>query len=273
MSAASVAAGGRSLFGSVVIIVDTPYPPPPPLSTVVPHWGPLYFFLGLLAAYFVVMLFVLGSFYIKTGSSAEQQPLKSVNATFKREPGAMGSLAWQNADPAMIAQYAQIDGWVRAAFIRKVYAILTTQLLITVGMTVGLLYAAFVSGDPAYPSSWGHWIVGPGRYLMLLTMLGSFCILCPLMGCKNQFPLNFIGLGLFTCAISFAISSARLLPFAAPLALFLHALTHTRSHISLSLHCSPVHQLLPARLRRTDHARVHHHPRDLHRPHRLHHRQ
>ena len=170
----------------------------------------------------------------KDGQLGRAAAVKSVNATFKREPGAMGSLAWQNADPAMIAQYAQIDGWVRAAFIRKVYAILTTQLLITVGMTVGLLYAAFVSGDPAYPSSWGHWIVGPGRYLMLLTMLGSFCILCPLMGCKNQFPLNFIGLGLFTCAISFAISSARLLPFAAPLALFLCSLSHTIAYPSLS---------------------------------------
>ena len=180
--------------------------PPPPLDTVVDTWAPLYFFLGLCVAWGVVMLLVLGSFYVKTGSPSEAQPLqKQIAATFTRPTYKQGEPAWRNASPEMIQQYAMIDGWTRAAFVRKVYAILATQLLVTVGLVVGLIYAGFVHGDPHYPSAFGHWIVGPGYFLSLLATLASLCVLCGLMGCKNNYPMNFVGLALFTALISFTI--------------------------------------------------------------------
>ncbi len=39
-------------------------------------------------------------------------------------------------------------------------------------------------------------------------MLLSLCFLCSLMSCKNAYPLNFVGLAVFTMAISFSLSRA-----------------------------------------------------------------
>ena len=203
---AVTAAAGSVASQQEYVIVYFDAPPPPPLSSVVDTWAPLYFFLGLVGAWAIVMLLVVGSFYVKTGAPAEEQPLqKSVAATFARPPTKQGEPAWRNADPQMIQQLAMIDGWTRAAFVRKVYAILATQLLATVGIVVGMIYAGFVHGDPTYPSAFGNWIVGPGYYLSLLCMLFSLCSLCALMSCKSQYPINFVGLSLFTGSISFTI--------------------------------------------------------------------
>ena len=204
----SGADAGRAL-SSIVVVINVPAPPPPPLSTVVDHWAPLYFLLGLTAAYAVVMALVVLSFHVKLGGGppGETQPLQpTVASTFKRPVGAMGKAAWQGADPAMVQQYAMIDGWMRAAFVRKVYAILSTQLLMTVAIVVGLIYAAFVHGDPNYPSHFGHWIAGPGHILTLVIWLFSFCLLCALMSCKNSYPLNFVGLATFTAGMSISLS-------------------------------------------------------------------
>ena len=194
-----------------IIIIHNDSPPPPPLSTVVDTWAPLYFFLGLCAAYAIVMLMVIGSFYWKRGGrgGGEAQPLqKQVAGAFQRpSPGIDSSRAWEGASPEMVQQYMQIDGWVRAAFIRKVYAILSTQLLMTVGICVGLIYASFVHGDPHYPSSFGYWLAGPGYYVSFIAILLSMCTLCGVFSCKNSYPMNMFGLALFTSGISFSIST------------------------------------------------------------------
>jgi len=180
-------------------------PSPPPLE---PTFAPLWFFLGLLAAYAVVMVLVLCSFYVKTGTPSEELPLQqNVAKTFaaREKKPRYGQYAWSEADPQLQAQLAMIDGWTRAAFIRKVYAILSTQLLITVGIIIGLIYAAFDSGDPHHPTEFGYYIAGPGYYLSFVSIIVSLCFLCALMGCKNNYPLNFIGLLIFTGLISFSI--------------------------------------------------------------------
>jgi len=180
--------------------------PPPPLSTVVDNWAPLYFLAGLTGAWALVMLLVIGSFYVRTGSPGEQQPLQPPSA-FTRKQAKMGTYAWSDADPEIQQQLMAIDGWTRAAFVRKVYAILSTQLLATAGIIIGLIYCAFVHGDPHYPTSWGYYIAGPGYYLSILILLFSMCFLCALTSCKNQYPINMIGLAAFTCMISFSIGT------------------------------------------------------------------
>jgi len=182
-----------------------PSPPPPPLSSVVPHWGPLYFFLALLGVYLLVMAAVLFSFR-RRGSTGENQPLKGeAFHSSARQQARFGRAAWRDVDQGHMDALRQVDGYVRAAFIRKVYAILSTQLLVTVATVVGLIYGAFVQGDPMYMSSWGHWIVGPGRYMSIIFLLLALVSLCVLMSFKNSHPSNLIGLGTFTLLESLAI--------------------------------------------------------------------
>ena len=188
-----------------VFVPDQPSPPPPPLSWAKENWVPLYFFLGLLAAYGLVMLAVFASF--RVGLKSEHQPLnaKAPQPPPYRNTG-FGELAWYNVDDSYVQANMQVDPWVRAAFVRKVYAILSTQLLATVGVTVGVIYAAFYKGDHKYPTEWGHWILGPGYYLVFLTLILAMFILCYLMVAKQRFPWNFIGLAAFTGCMSFQLS-------------------------------------------------------------------
>lgn len=191
----------------IVIIIDGSPPPPPPLDTVVPMWAPLYFFLGLCGFYILVMTMVIGSFYVKTMSPAEAQPLqKNVETAFQRPTSRSGKFAWEGASPEMRQQYAIIDGWVRAAFIRKVYAILCTQLLATVGIVVLAIYCCFVQGDPHYPTDVLYYLTGPGYYIILLLLLVSMCTLCGIFSCKNQYPANMIGLAIFTTFMSIVVA-------------------------------------------------------------------
>lgn len=208
-STATSAPSSPSVVADQVVVIIEPSisPPPPPLSTVVDTWAPLYFFIGLVVAWAIVMLAVVGSFYVRIGTPAETTPLQQgIASQFARPASQMGKSAWADVDPAMVQQYMLIDGWTRAAFIRKVYAILSTQLLVSCGVVVGLIYAGFVHGDPNYPSDFGYYIIGPGYYLSLVTMIITLYLLCALMSCKKNYPINFIGLGLFTLGISFSIA-------------------------------------------------------------------
>ena len=108
-------------------------------------------------------------------------------------------------DMDTIEQNRQLDGWIKAQFIRKVYSILSAQLVVTVGLIVGLIYAAFLSGDPKYPTHFGHWLSGPGYYLGYVLFLCALFVLCGLLSVQYRYPANMIGLGLFTLLISFFV--------------------------------------------------------------------
>ncbi|KAF9605052.1 hypothetical protein IFM89_013722 [Coptis chinensis] len=89
------------------------------------------------------------------------------------------------------------DPKLRWAFIRKVYTILTVQLLCTVAVAAAVV---FVRPIPNFlVSSWA----GFGVYIAILIV--PFILLWPLHHFKNKHPWNFILLALFTVAISCSV--------------------------------------------------------------------
>ncbi|RWR82395.1 BI1-like protein [Cinnamomum micranthum f. kanehirae] len=86
---------------------------------------------------------------------------------------------------------------LRWAFIRKIYVILSIQLLLTVAVasivvTVHPISHFFVS-SPA----------GLGLYIVLIII--PFIVLCPLHVYSQKHPINLILLGVFTLSLSFAV--------------------------------------------------------------------
>lgn len=193
-------------FGYVIRwIDDPPPPPPPPLDQVVANWWPLYFLIGLFCAWCLVMTAVLLSFSCKPALSAgERKPLY-----FPTKPLAskrrMGRPSWKEADPEALASLSGLDPSLRSAFVRKVYSILATQLLGTVAMVVGLIYASFYKGNHEVITEWGAWITGDGYYLVFIALVVSLLLLCALMCAKDSYPTNFLLLVLFTACMSFEI--------------------------------------------------------------------
>ncbi|KAM0951850.1 hypothetical protein DsansV1_C03g0030161 [Dioscorea sansibarensis] len=86
---------------------------------------------------------------------------------------------------------------LRWAFIRKIYFILATQLLLTVAVAAVVVTVRPIS----------HFFVssaaGLGLYIFLIIF--PFILLCPLYYYHQKHPVNFLLLGLFTVSISFAV--------------------------------------------------------------------
>ncbi|PWZ58727.1 BI1-like protein [Zea mays] len=89
------------------------------------------------------------------------------------------------------------DPRLRWAFIRKVYSILSIQMLLTVAVAAVVVYvrpvALFFVSTAA----------GFGLYIFLIIL--PFIVLCPLYYYYQRHPVNLLLLGLFTVAISFAV--------------------------------------------------------------------
>jgi len=138
----------------------------------------------------------------------EEVPLYQSGNKPKRRAG-FGSTAWGDpVDEEDLRAHSQIDPWVRAAFIRKVYAILSSQLIVTTGLAVGVIYMCFYHGDPNMLTSTGAWLIyGPGYFLNFVGLIVGLIILCCLMSCKDSYPLNFVGLWLFTLCFGWQIAS------------------------------------------------------------------
>ncbi|XP_032520920.2 protein lifeguard 1-like [Danaus plexippus] len=86
---------------------------------------------------------------------------------------------------------------IRRGFIRKVYAILMSQLLVTMG-----IIAFFLFHEPTKV------FVRQNFYLLWIAMAVLFIAIIVLACCtemRRQFPLNFIFLAIFTCAESFIL--------------------------------------------------------------------
>jgi hypothetical protein len=90
---------------------------------------------------------------------------------------------------------------VRMGFIRKVYSILSVQLLITTGF---IMIFAFHDDTKIWARRQGIW-------LMILAFVASIVSLCTLACCgsvRRAFPQNFICLGIFTLAQSVVLGFA-----------------------------------------------------------------
>ncbi|XP_077240169.1 protein LIFEGUARD 2-like [Tasmannia lanceolata] len=86
---------------------------------------------------------------------------------------------------------------LRWAFIRKIYSILTVQLILTIAVasvvvTVRPIANFFVSSA-----------AGLGLYIFIIIL--PFIVLCPLYHYYQHHPINFLLLGVFTVSISFAV--------------------------------------------------------------------
>jgi len=88
------------------------------------------------------------------------------------------------------------DNTVRRLFIRKVYSILTLQLIVT-----GAIIAAFQTSDDIqnYVRSEGNWLLYVSYGFFIFTY---FCLVCPCCNFQRRYPLNIIFLCLLTLALS-----------------------------------------------------------------------
>uniref|UniRef100_A0A1D1Y5R6 BI1-like protein n=1 Tax=Anthurium amnicola TaxID=1678845 RepID=A0A1D1Y5R6_9ARAE len=86
---------------------------------------------------------------------------------------------------------------LRWAFIRKVYSIVSVQLLLTVAVAAVVVFvhpiAHFFVSSPA----------GLALYITLIVL--PFIALCPLYYYSQRHPVNFLLLGIFTLSLSFAV--------------------------------------------------------------------
>ncbi|KAK1295766.1 BI1-like protein [Acorus calamus] len=86
---------------------------------------------------------------------------------------------------------------LRWAFIRKIYSILTAQLLITVAVSAVVVFVHPVS----------HFFVATtgGLVLYIVLIITPFITLCPLYFCYQRHPINYLLLTVFTVSLSFAV--------------------------------------------------------------------
>ncbi|KAK4558323.1 hypothetical protein RGQ29_007889 [Quercus rubra] len=86
---------------------------------------------------------------------------------------------------------------LRWAFIRKIYSIITVQLLVTIAVA-----ATVVSVHPIalfFVSS------GAGLALYIVIIITPFIVLCPLFYYHQKHPVNYVLLGIFTVSLAFAV--------------------------------------------------------------------
>merc|ERR1711871_289459 len=87
------------------------------------------------------------------------------------------------------------------AFVRKVYAILSSQILLTVAIVIGVLYGSFEvhsAGLSTTPTELGMWVLRNGMYVILISLIPILFLICALHGYKNRYPVNYLLLFTFT---------------------------------------------------------------------------
>lgn len=178
------------------------------MGPVIPNFVPLYLVIGLWVAYLVIMAAVTGSFTCcKRALPGESEPLKAVVVSKPARPAArFGSFSYSDAPPEL-GSAATVDGYIRAGFVRKVYSILSTQLLLTVTLVVIWHYASFESGDAHHLTPFGLWMIRHGFHIQWLVLILALVTLCSLMSYKNSYPYNLVGLAVFTVEMSFFVST------------------------------------------------------------------
>ncbi|XP_018856329.1 protein LIFEGUARD 2 [Juglans regia] len=86
---------------------------------------------------------------------------------------------------------------LRWAFIRKIYSIITIQLLATIAVA-----AVVVS---IHPIAYFFVSTGAGLALYIVVIILPFLVLCPLFYYHQKHPLNYLLLGIFTVSLAFVV--------------------------------------------------------------------
>ncbi|KAL6506844.1 Protein LIFEGUARD 2 [Orobanche hederae] len=86
---------------------------------------------------------------------------------------------------------------LRWSFIRKIYTMVSLQLLLTIAV------GAIVVG--VHPISRFFVSTGAGLALYIVLIITPFIVLCPLYYYHQRHPLNYFLLGLFTLSLAFAV--------------------------------------------------------------------
>ncbi|CAN6439635.1 unnamed protein product [Victoria cruziana] len=86
---------------------------------------------------------------------------------------------------------------LRWAFIRKIYSILTLQLLLTVAVCAVIVTVHPIANYLASTT--------PGLVIYIIVVVLPFIILIPMYFCRQKHPYNFLLLALFTVSISFLV--------------------------------------------------------------------
>ncbi|XP_021716894.1 BI1-like protein [Chenopodium quinoa] len=89
------------------------------------------------------------------------------------------------------------DVQFRWAFIRKVYVIITMQMILTAAVAAVVVFVPPISRYLVSTRA------GLGIYIVIL--ISPLIIMCPLYAYMKRHPINFILLGLFTVAIAFGV--------------------------------------------------------------------
>ncbi|KAL0435693.1 UNVERIFIED_CONTAM: protein LIFEGUARD 2 [Sesamum radiatum] len=100
------------------------------------------------------------------------------------------------AEPPLVS-VMQESPELRWAFIRKVYSILTVQLL------VNYCFWSPCCGCPSHCYILCHHQDGLAVYVVIVLI--PTIVLCPLYFCRNKHPLKFVLLGIFTLCYGFAL--------------------------------------------------------------------
>ncbi|XP_031504874.1 protein LIFEGUARD 2-like [Nymphaea colorata] len=86
---------------------------------------------------------------------------------------------------------------LRWAFIRKIYSILTVQILLTVAVCA-VVVAVHPIADYLVTTT-------PGLAIYIVSLVLPFIILLPMYFCRQKHPFNFLLLGFFTVSMSFLV--------------------------------------------------------------------
>ncbi|XP_022155831.1 BI1-like protein isoform X2 [Momordica charantia] len=86
---------------------------------------------------------------------------------------------------------------LRWAFIRKVYSIISVQLLATIAIAATVVSVRPISTFFVRDST--------GLALYVLVIITPFIMLCPLFYYHQYHPVNYILLGIFTVSLAFAV--------------------------------------------------------------------
>jgi len=90
-----------------------------------------------------------------------------------------------------------IEKSIRMAFLRKVYGILATQLLVTMGLIILFLGLAFENFDPMARTPFYDG-VSSHYWVTLVALIPLIALICVLQCVKNTYPINYVVLFLFT---------------------------------------------------------------------------
>lgn len=112
-----------------------------------------------------------------------------------------------------------IPAYIKMGFIRKVYSILATQLMVTVAIVVGMIYGSFritatgPTSEPPY-TEFGNTVLS-SAWIIYLLIIPVIAVICALVSMKNKYPHNYILLSVFTVLESITVGFICVLYFAA----------------------------------------------------------